>query len=633
MMIRKAPVLLLLIVLAGLMVSVPLTSGQAAGVTAEAIGTANLRSIPSIEGTLVGEIANGTRYPVIGRSELYPWVLLGEVETALPKGWVFLDLVTINGNLNAVPFSTLDVLAQPDAVAPGGQPATTQVVAPSQSGEPTATLRGDIQVTPLDSTGTGGTGDTGAAAAPTLTPTPTRPAGVTGMSMDQINLRYGPGVEYQVVGRAQAGDVFEITGYHTQFPWLQIAFDDSPNGLAWVANNLLEVSGDVFSTRAITSTVLDLPTLTPTPAMRVSSSVPGMDPVPVSPQFAALGDSLWDLILSRNFIPETDRFGALYLQNLETGEAITFGNGYAFSGTSINKIAILLAYFGVMDGTPSIEEARDIANTMICSENVATNRLLDIVGGGDMLLGTEQTTAMMQQLGMRNTFITAPYDTTTALATSTPMPRTVQIPQTDVDQQKANPNPTNQMTVEEMGWLLGNVHQCAFEERGPLIENFDGAFTPQECRKMLYVMSENTVDGLLRAGVPQEIRVAHKHGWVNDTHGNAAVFFTPAADYVMVEMLFEPEFLSFTTDSLPTLAETSRMVYNYFNPGQPLDVVREGYIPGPDECNYTTGDPIVENLSSPVFLLENDPGFFHNDVISTGNAAVSTPTPTPTQQP
>ncbi len=578
--------------------------GQVTGVTAEAVGSANLRSRPAVEGELVGEIQNGTRYPVIGRSEFFPWVLIGDVTNAAPLGWVFQDLVTITGNLSVVPVSDLEVVpGQPAPVAPPVDP-----VSPGgnlASGDPTATLMADIQITPL-----AGSSTQADPAQPTAVPT--LPPGIYGVARGEINVRYGPGVDYQPLTRVFAGETFLVTGYHTQFPWVQVAFEASPNGSAWIATDLLEIQGNIFDTRAISTINFNLPTLTPTPAMRVSSSVPGEQAIPVSETFGALGDLLWNYILSRNFTLESQRFGALYLQDLQTGEAITYGNEFAFSGTSINKIAILLAYFGVMDASPDLADARDIANTMICSENVATNRLLAAVGGGDALLGAENTTQLLRDLGMTRTFITAPYDTTTAFATSTPPPRPAQVPQTDADQVRSNPNPTNQMTVEEMGWLLANMYECAYNESGPLIDNFDGAFTPQECRKMLYIMGENTVDGLLKAGAPEGIRVSHKHGWVTDTHGNAAVFYTPGGDYVMVMMLHEPGFLNFVFDSLPTLAHTSMRVFNQYNPTLGLSEPREGYIPTPDECNYGANDPIVQNMASQSFLFNNDPSLYYN---------------------
>jgi hypothetical protein len=123
-------------------------------------------------------------------------------------------------------------------------------------------------------------------------------------------------------------------------------------------------------------------------------------------------------------------------------------------------------------------------------------------------------------------------------------------------------------------------------------------------------MSNNTVDALLKAGVPVGIRVAHKHGWINDTHGNAAVIFTPGGDYVLVMMLYQPTWLDFS-ESLPLIAEVSREVYNYYNPNEPLAQVRQGYIPTVDECNYTFDDPLVGEISSPFFLDLNDTSLFY----------------------
>lgn len=605
-------------------------------VTAEAVISANLRSVPGVDGSeVIGEILNGTAYPVIGRSEFYPWLLLADPVTNNPIGWVFQDIVTVTGNIFDVPVSTLEVTAgmivQP-TVTPITQinspiSVTQSPIDPVNNNQfPTATLDAGIQITPLAQM-------TEILPLPTNTPTATPISGVIGTSQGEINVRYGPGTDYQPLARVSAGQQFVISGHHTQFPWVQVIYENSPTGYAWIANNLLDIQGDIYATTPISTTNFNLATLTPTPAMNPSSNVPGQAPVELRQEIVDLGNSLWDFIMSRNFVLESRRFGAFYFQDLQTGEALTYGNNIAFSGTSLTKIPILLAYFGAIEGSPDLAGARDIANTMICSENVATNRLLSTIGGGDALTGAENTTAFMRELGMTRTFITAPYDTTTPLATSTPPPRAAQIPRTDADQSKANPNVTNQMTVEEMGWLLANIYQCAYNESGPLIDNFDGRFTPQECRKIMYVMSENTVDGLLKAGAPEGIRVAHKHGWVPDTHGNAAVFFTPGGDYVLTMMLHEPTFLNFVTDSLPTLAHTSMRVYNYYNPDNPLSEPREGYIPEAGMCNYTTTDPIVTNLSSSMFMYQNDSTLYHAQQAGGMGAIEAQPTLRPTWTP
>lgn len=540
-----------------------LAQGSGSAVTANPLGQANLRAEASIDSARLGEIRAGTAYPVLGRSQIYPWLLLGAPDSRAPIGWVFETLVSISGDINRVPYS--------DQIVDSAVPAAT-AVAPAVY-TPTATITSAASLS-------------GAAAG----------FSVSGAVTGEVNIRYGPGIEYPRVGVAQPGQRFDITGYHTQFPWARIRFPGAPNQQAWIARDLLEISGNLFDTAAITQTRLDLPPLTATPpAIRVNA-ITGEEPIALSVGFQILADHLWTYILESGFDAQTSRFGALFVMDLRSGEAFSFGDEYAFSGTSINKVAILAALYRRLDGPPSIELATDIANTMICSENVATNRLLSIVGGGNSYVGAEAVTEFYQGLGWSRSFITAPF---TTVGTPEPPPHPLLLPQTSADQQKADPDLSNQLTVSEIGALLANIYDCAYNESGKLIEAFAGEIEPRECRQILHVMSNNTVDALLKAGAPAGARVAHKHGWIADTHGNAAVFFTPGGDYVIAMMLFEPSWLNFQ-ESLPVIAEVSRRVYNYFNPERPLAEIRQGYIPDANSCNFA-GDPLVQDLMQAVW--------------------------------
>ena len=551
--------------------------GQDTGVTAEALGQANLRATTDIQAELVGQITSGTRYPVIGRSEFYPWLLLADPATRAPLGWVFAELVTTQGDLNSVPFSDMIVSETSNLISP--TPAET--AAPAQT-TPTATQALVGVAVPVQ---------------PTASPTLDLSNAITALLNGEVNIRFGPGVDYPRIGVAYAGDRFQITAYHTQMPWVQFHYPQAPNGLGWLALDLIEVEGDIFSLPAISQTNFNLPTLTPTQPVIQASTVNGATAVPLSPEFAALGNELWEVVLQGGFDPATSRFGARFVMDLQTGEAFTFGSEYAFSGTSINKIAILNRLYESLSAPPDTRTAIDIANTMICSENVATNRLLSIIGSGDQYIGASETTGLFRDLGLEKSFLTAPY----TIPGATPQPPTapIPLPTTEADQIKANPDLSNQLAVDEMGWLLAGIYQCAYQGRGPLMEGFGGQFEPRECRQMLHVMSNNTVDALLKAGVPEDTRVAHKHGWIDDTHGNAAVFFTPGGDYVVVMMLHQPEWLNFQ-ESLPIIAEVSRLIYNHYNPDAPLEAVREGFIPEAPTCNFA-GTVLIDDLTNPYF--------------------------------
>ncbi|MBZ0291296.1 MAG: serine hydrolase [Anaerolineae bacterium] len=572
---RFIPALLLLLIA----FSMPVLAFQEnTGVTAEALGQANLRSTTDVNSDLVGAIESGTRYPVIGRSEFYPWLLLADPATIQPLGWVFNELVTTQGNLNNVPFSTQIVSDNP----PTSTLSSTAVAQAGASITATPTHQLVGVAVPVE---------------PSATPTQDFSNVINGLVNGEVNIRFGPGVDYPRIGVAYPGERYQISAWHTQLPWLQIVYPDSPNGFGWIAQDLLDIEGDVFSLPSISQTNLNLPTLTPTPAVVVASAQDGRPTVPLSPEFAELGNQVWDIVLKAGFDPATSRFGALFVMDLQTGEAFSFGSEYAFSGTSINKVAILARLYETLTNPPDTRTAIDIANTMICSENVATNRLLSIIGNGDEYLGANETTKLFEDLGLEKSFITAPY----SIPNQTPQPPSspILLPTTAADQTKANPDLTNELAVDDMGWLLADIYQCAYNQSGPLIENFDGQYDARECRQMLHVMSNNTVDALLKAGVPADTRVAHKHGWINDTHGNAAVFFTPGGNYVVVMMLHQPDWLNFQ-ESLPVIAEVSRAIYNYYNPDEPMTEVREGYIPEAPTCNFA-GTPLIDDIMNPIF--------------------------------
>jgi uncharacterized protein YraI len=533
---------------------------QSSGVFAEAVGQANLRSTTDVASLLLGQIQTGTRYPVIARSEFYPWVLLGDPATAQPIGWVFLDLVLITGDLGQVPYSTLEVST--GTTIPASTPSPAQV-------SPTFELVG--------------------VALPSVTPTDS--ASVSGLVLGEINVRYGPGVDYPRVGVAREGERLEITGWHTQLHWVQVRYAAAPNGFGWVATDLLEIQGDVYGLPSTSQITLNLPTLTPTSSVVQQSTLFSSTAVAIRPEFRALGDQLWSMVQDAGFEPETSRLGALFLLDLQTGEAITFDSEIAFSGMSLNKIAVMTALYGELNSPPDSHEALSLANSMICSENTATNAVLTVIGQGDPYRGTLAVNNMLGELGLGKTYIAAPYAPDPRI---TPQP--VRAPITEADQHRAEPDPFNQMTVDQLGWLLGGIYQCATSESGPLISAFPGDYDARECQQMLYLMSNNRINALIEVGVPPDTRVAHKHGWIPDTHGDAGIVFTPGGDYVLVVVLHNPTWLDFS-ESFPLTAEISRAVYNFYNPTAPVEAIRPANVPDANSCTLF-GSQVVENLIS-----------------------------------
>ncbi len=532
---------------------------QNTSVTAEAIGQANLRAWTVTTATQVGEIRAGTRYPVIGRSALYPWVLLGDVNTQQPIGWAFQELLTIQGDLNTVAVTEI-ALGETAALStlPTATPPTL-----SSTPNPAATAEAALEIVE---------------------------SAVRGIVQGEINIRYGPGVEYPRVGIGSVGDVLAIVGWHTQLPWVQIRYAASPTGAAWVNVDLIEIEGDLYNLPAISQITFNLPTLTPTPSGIEASDVLGATPVPLSAEFQALGNTLTAMMIDAGFDPVTSRLGAMFVMNLQTGESLTYGSETAFSGMSVNKIAILAGLYDQFNAPPDDQTAYTIGDAMICSENISTNRMLSIAGDGNPYTGAERVSAFLERVGLEDTFIYTPFANDPFITPQAPRTRI-----TEADQTAAEPDPFNQMTVNEVGGLLNGVYQCSVNGTGPLIDG--GTFTQTECSQMLHVMSGNRIGNLIEAGVPATVRVAHKHGWINDTHGDAAVVFSPGGAYVFVVVLHNPIWLNFD-ESSTLVAEMSRLIYNYFNVNAPLQEVRYEQVPA--TCDLL-GSPYISDLQDPTF--------------------------------
>lgn len=93
---------------------------------------------------------------------------------------------------------------------------------------------------------------------------------VTGIVVSGINVRNGPGKDFESLGVLVPKDVLLITGKDSTGTWLEIVFSTAPNGKGWVAAEYLQVSGiDTLSilelTEAATETSLETETLTESP--------------------------------------------------------------------------------------------------------------------------------------------------------------------------------------------------------------------------------------------------------------------------------------------------------------------------------------------------------------------------------
>jgi hypothetical protein len=110
---------------------------------------------------------------------------------------------------------------------------------------------------------------------PTATPTPV-PAPKFTANQD-VNVRRGPGTNYQLLGGISRGQSFEITGRNNASDWLQFTYNGQP---AWVFTNLVTVSGDAGSIKVAQNIPAPPPTAPPPPP-----TTPPQPTAPPAPQY------------------------------------------------------------------------------------------------------------------------------------------------------------------------------------------------------------------------------------------------------------------------------------------------------------------------------------------------------------
>lgn len=253
--------------------------------------------------------------------------------------------------------------------------------------------------------------------------------------------------------------------------------------------------------------------------------------------------------------------GSLWLHFLPTGEEVAINADVAYAGTSTLKIPIMTQLYRVLDGPPDPDTRKIISETMQLSGNFTANLMLGIIGGGDWNRGVAAMNQAFKTLGMRNTFMAAPYDRKLAVA---PRIVTEANSRTDLNTQ---PDPYMQTTPRDIGSSLQMLVACS-QGGGTLIAAYGDEIAPAECQQALDFMALNEMTELLVGGLPPGVKAVHKHGYVPDTHGDVAAIWSPAGPYVLVVFLYRPVWLEWHISN-STMQDLARATWNFFETYQP----------------------------------------------------------------
>ena len=180
---------------------------------------------------------------------------------------------------------------------------------------------------------------------------------------------------------------------------------------------------------------------------------------------------------------------SVYVMDLETGEEMNINSDVAMSAASTAKVSILLDYFRNLLGTPSRDEAFLMSQSLLCSNNSSSNLLMQLIGnsavasgeaqiGSDTIFnGLQNIVETNQYLGLRNTFITAPFDLGDNSFVTGSVPAPVSQPNPNFN---TSPDPFNQVTTEDLGTAFTMIYDCAYTGSGLMTAYPDGEFNQTE---------------------------------------------------------------------------------------------------------------------------------------------------------
>ena len=311
------------------------------------------------------------------------------------------------------------------------------------------------------------------------------------------------------------------------------------------------VTAAVSSTPAATATTPPTSTPTTQPSPSPTSTPATFSPPDIHYLQAAIENTLADF----------DGLSSYVIIDLNSGAQISHDPDLAIAGMSLIKIPLLIQTFRALDRPPDIEQTKLLTETTALSSNYAANLLLrDVVGGGEIFAGADKLTQAMRELGFYNTFIAVPYD----MEPPNGRLQTYLTPANQRTDLTTHPDPYRQTTIGDLAAITDMLYQCATADSGLLRQTYGAQLTQDECQEILNLLEENNLARLLERGLPDGVIMAHKVGWIDDTHGNVGIVFGPERDYLIALALYAPGWLEWEI-SAPIFEEISRLAYAHFN--------------------------------------------------------------------
>ena len=221
---------------------------------------------------------------------------------------------------------------------------------------------------------------------------------------------------------------------------------------------------------------------------------------------------------------------SVYVQNLSTNQSLVF-NDKALNSASVMKLFIMETVYEAFDNGTMTRDGDMVyllRNMIINSSNDSSNRLLTILGDGDLAAGIAKVNDFILRHG---------YTSETAIHNG------FQDPATTLDADHPNV-----VRAKDVGLLLSRVYNREFISR-------------RVCNEIEQMMLEQGTRYKIPRGVPDWVDVGNKSGETSDTANDAAVVYASSVDYILVVLSHGWSNENAANDNV---VKVSALVYDFF---------------------------------------------------------------------
>jgi beta-lactamase class A len=258
----------------------------------------------------------------------------------------------------------------------------------------------------------------------------------------------------------------------------------------------------------------------------------------------------------------------VYVYDLASGEQIAgLNERTAFTDASTIKVAIMLnAYINLPKLNARQTEA--LKKMIVESDNLKANDVMAAAAGGttteSAFEGAEQMSAMLADLGLKNTFLFVPFEAGDFIKLYKVKFKTG--PKQGGEAPFISSSNTIRTTPNEMAQIYVYLEQCG-RGQGVLLEKFSENLTADRCKEMIGWLEKNADAKRMMSGLPKGARVAHKSGWIPpQVQADVGIVRSPGGDFIVSIYVYQPGERYSDKAVQGVIGGYARLVYSYYNP-------------------------------------------------------------------